>query len=84
MYEKDVMNRAPTPLSHKAQPYFSGGHAHNVLDTWESFSILHKYCSEKEEWAGLTWQLWATLSDCDSHIKTSYRYSLRLPSNGNQ
>jgi hypothetical protein len=33
MYDKDVVNRAPTPLSHKAQPYFSGGNAHNVLDT---------------------------------------------------
>jgi hypothetical protein len=61
MYKKDVMNRAPTLLSHKAQPYFSVGHA--VPDKWELFSILHKYCSEKEEWAGLTWQLWATLSD---------------------
>jgi hypothetical protein len=30
MYEKDVMNRAPTLLPRKAQPYFSGGHA--VLD----------------------------------------------------
>jgi len=33
VYEKDIMNRAPTSLSHKAQPYFSGGHAHYVPDT---------------------------------------------------